>query len=60
MDKRVLTVLLVGLILISLLAPFSGLALLMLVLFGSTLAWVGWTLLRTLITGNSESSNGDV
>lgn len=58
--RPLLMILLLGLILISLLAPFSGLALLMIVLLGSTFLWTAWTLVRTLITGkvNQTSEKG--
>lgn len=47
-------ILLLGLLLISLIAPFSGLALLMIVLLVSALFWSLWTLTRTLITGDAN------
>lgn len=58
--RSILMILLLGLILISLVAPFSGLALLMIVLFGSAFLWTTWTLLRTLISGdvNQTSDKG--
>jgi cytochrome c-type biogenesis protein CcmH/NrfG len=58
--KPLLMILLLGLILISVVAPFSGLALLMIVLLGSTFLWTIWTLVQTLITGkvNQTSDKG--
>lgn len=50
--RPILMILLLGLILISVVAPFSGLALLMIVLFGSAFLWTAWTLIRTLISGD--------
>jgi hypothetical protein len=47
-------ILLLGLLLILLISPFSGLALLMVFLFVSTFLWTTWTLLRTLISGNAS------
>ncbi len=54
MRNSVLMILLLGLLLILLISPFSGLALLMLFLFVSTFLWTTWTLLRTLISGNAS------
>lgn len=60
MRNPLLMILLLGLILISLIAPFSGLALLMIVLLGSAFLWTTWTLVRTLISGdvNQTSEKG--
>ena len=55
--RSILMILLLGLILISLVAPFSGLALLMIVLFGSAFIWTTWSLLRTLISGDVNQSS---
>ena len=55
--RSILMILLLGLILISLVAPFSGLALLMIVLFGSAFLWTAWSLLRTLISGDVNQSS---
>ncbi len=55
MRNGISMLLLLALLLITLTAPFSGLALLMLVLFASAFLWTAWTLLRTLISG--EASN---
>ena len=52
MSKPLLTILLLGLLLITLLAPFSGLALLMVVLFVSAFLWTTWTLIQAFIGGN--------
>lgn len=57
MRNPLLMILLLGLILISLVAPFSGLALLMIVLFGSAFLWTALTLVRTLITGNVNQTS---
>lgn len=57
MRNPLLMILLLGLILISLVAPFSGLALLMIVLFGSAFFWTTWTLVRTLISGNVNQTS---
>jgi hypothetical protein len=57
MSKPLLTILLLGLLLISLIAPFSGLALLMVVLLVSAFLWTTWTLVQAFISGNvSEKS----
>ena len=52
MRNPLLMILLLGLILISLVAPFSGLALLMVVLFVSAFLWTTWTLIQAFISGN--------
>lgn len=57
MRNGVLTVLLLAVLLITLTAPFSGLALLMLVLFVSALLWTSWTLLRTLVIGDARENS---
>jgi hypothetical protein len=57
MRNGVLTILLLALLLITLTAPFSGLALLMLVLFVSAFLWASWTLLRTLIIGDVRENS---
>jgi hypothetical protein len=54
MKNRWMMILLLGLLLITLTAPFSGLALLMIVLFVSAFLWTSWTLLRTLISGDAS------
>ena len=54
--RSILMILLLGLILISLVAPFSGLALLMIVLFVSAFVWTSWTLVKTLIIGDANKS----
>lgn len=60
MNKPLLTILLLGLLLITLLAPFSGLALLMVVLFVSALLWTTWTLLQAFIGGNASDMSRNV
>ncbi|HEY9780822.1 MAG TPA: hypothetical protein V6D09_11865 [Leptolyngbyaceae cyanobacterium] len=57
MSKPLLTTLLLGLLLITLLAPFSGLALLMVVLFVSAFLWTTWTLIQVFISGNASDMN---
>ncbi len=57
MSKPLLTTLLLGLLLITLLAPFSGLALLMVVLFVSAFLWTTWTLIQVFICGNASDMN---
>lgn len=52
MNNALMMILLLGLLMILLTAPFSGLALLMIVLFGSAFLWTAWTLVRILISGN--------
>lgn len=47
-------ILVLGLLMILLVAPFSGLALLMIVLFGSAFLWTTWTLVKTLVSGNAS------
>jgi len=54
MKNRWMMILLLGLLLITLTAPFSGLALLMIVLFVSAFLWTSWTLLHTLISGDAS------
>lgn len=52
--NSVLMIILLGLLLITLVSPFSALALLMLVVFISALSWVVLTLVQTLIGGRTE------
>lgn len=54
--NNVLMILVLGLLMIFLLAPFSGLALLMIVLFVSAFVWTSWTLVKTLIIGDANKS----
>lgn len=49
--NSVLMIILLGLLLITLVSPFSALALLMLVVFISALSWVVLTLMQTLVGG---------
>jgi len=55
MNNLTLTILLLGLLLMMLLAPFSALALLMIVVLVSTIGWTVWQLLVTLVKGDSEA-----
>jgi hypothetical protein len=57
MDKTLLTILLLGLLFSFVLAPFSGLGLLMVFLLASALLWAGWTLVNVLIRGKTSDSN---
>lgn len=52
MRNPILMILLLSLLLISVLAPFSGLALLMFVLLSAAFLGIVWTLVRTLIFGD--------
>ncbi|HEY9876481.1 MAG TPA: hypothetical protein V6D12_23850 [Candidatus Obscuribacterales bacterium] len=54
MKKSVLTILLLGLLLMAMVAPFSALAMLMVVVLGSAFFWTLWTMLQTLITGDTR------
>ncbi|MBW4574898.1 MAG: hypothetical protein KME08_06385 [Aphanothece sp. CMT-3BRIN-NPC111] len=54
MKKSVGMVLLLALLLMAMVSPFSALAMLMLVVFGSAFFWTLWTLLQTLITGDAR------
>jgi glucose-6-phosphate-specific signal transduction histidine kinase len=53
MNRTVLTMLLLSLLLISILAPFSGLAALMLVVFVSAVCWMASLLVQAFITGKT-------
>lgn len=57
MDKTLLMILLLGLLLSFIVAPFSGLALLMIFLLTSAILWAGWTLVSVLIRGKTSDSN---
>jgi len=57
MDRTLLMILLLGLLLSFIVAPFSGLALLMIFLLTSAILWVGWTLVSVLIRGKTSDSN---
>ncbi|MBD2305393.1 hypothetical protein H6G17_07685 [Chroococcidiopsis sp. FACHB-1243] len=57
MDKTLLMILLLGLLLSFIVAPFSGLALLMIFLLVSAILWAGWTLVSILIRGKTSDSN---
>ncbi|MGL4622237.1 hypothetical protein [Chroococcidiopsis sp.] len=57
MDKTLLMILLLGLLLSFIVAPFSGLALLMIFLLASAILWTGWTLVSILIRGKTSDSN---
>lgn len=50
--KSVWTLLLLGLLTLAIVAPFSALAMLMLFTLVSVVIWTGWTLIRTLFTGD--------
>lgn len=52
MSNTLLLILVLCLLLISVITPFSGLALLMFVLFVSAFFWTVGTLVRTLISGD--------
>jgi hypothetical protein len=54
MKRSVLTILLLGLLLMAMVAPFSALAMLMVVVLGSAFFWTLWTMLQTLITGDTR------
>lgn len=56
-DRTLLTILLLGLLLSFLIAPFSGLALLMTFLLAAAVFWAGWTLVSILIGGKASDSN---
>lgn len=51
--NSIATVLLLGLLLVALFAPFSALALLMLFVFVSVVGSMVWTLVRTLVQGDA-------
>jgi hypothetical protein len=57
MDRTLLMILLLGLLLSFIVAPFSGLALLMIFLLAAAVMWAGWTLLSILIRGKAGDSN---
>ncbi|WP_348226535.1 hypothetical protein [Trichocoleus desertorum] len=51
--NSITTVLVLGLLLVTLFAPFSALALLMLFIFVSVVGSMVWTLVRTLVQGDA-------
>jgi hypothetical protein len=51
--NSITTVLVLGLLLVALFAPFSALALLMLFVFVSVVGSMVWTLVRTLVQGDT-------
>lgn len=51
--KPVWTLLLLSLLVLAIVAPFSALAMLMLFTLVSVVFWAGWTLIRTLFTGDA-------
>lgn len=53
MNHSILTILLLGLLLTMLLAPFSALALLMMVVLVSAVGWTVWQLVATLVKGDT-------
>ncbi len=53
MNNLIITIVLLGLLLMMLLAPFSALALLMIVGLASTIGWTIWQLLVTLVKGET-------
>ena len=57
MDKTLLMILLLGLLLGFIVAPFSGLALLMIFLLTSAMLWAGWTLVGVFIRGKTSDIN---
>jgi len=57
MDRTLLIILLLGLLLSFTVAPFSGLALLMIFLLAAAVMWAGWTLVSILIRGKPSDSN---
>lgn len=57
MKNPILMVLLLGLLLIALVAPFSALAILMLITFGSAFLWTLFTLVQTILQGNPETES---
>lgn len=56
MQNSVLTILLLGMLLMAVIAPFSVLSILMTVVLLSGVAWMGWLLLKTLLFGDSPES----
>ncbi|NJO72815.1 MAG: hypothetical protein HC833_02980 [Leptolyngbyaceae cyanobacterium RM1_406_9] len=54
MNPSVLMILILALVLISVLSPFSALALLMLALFVPTLIWAAWTIVQSFLRGEAE------
>jgi hypothetical protein len=57
MDKTLLMILLLGLLLSFIVAPFSGLALLMIFLLAAAVLWAGWTLVSVLLQGKTSDNN---
>lgn len=54
MDKKVLQTLVIIFLLVLVLAPFAGLAPLMLMLLGLGLLWASWTMVRIILSGSAE------
>lgn len=54
MSNKLVMILLLGLLLMAITAPFSALALLMVVLFASAFFWTLWTMVRIVIRGEAS------
>lgn len=54
MRSPVWMIVLLGILLLSLVAPFAALAPLMVVIFILGLSWIGWALVRALVSGEPE------
>lgn len=57
MNNTVLTILILALLLMSIIAPFSALSLLMAFVFVAALSWGVWTLVQTLIQGETPGNS---
>jgi fatty acid desaturase len=57
MRNSVLTVLLLGVLLLAIVAPFSILAILMIIVLGSAIVWMFWTLVQAVLTPDNNRKN---
>jgi hypothetical protein len=55
MNNTVLGILIFGVLLLMLVAPFAALAPLMGILLLLALSWFGWTMIKAFVTGKPES-----
>lgn len=57
MNNPLVKILLIGLLLMLVVAPFAGLAPLMLILLGFGVGWAIWLLVQAFFTANTETDN---
>lgn len=57
MNNRLLRILLIGLLLMMVIAPFAGLAPMMLILLGIGVCWALWSLVQAFFTADVGDNN---